>query len=163
MALARVPPNGEDARQPHQERGSRMAKQQAYLDYLARIPMFSTCTRKELGAVARRSTDVTFPAGEVLMREGEPGYEAFVIVDGAVQVAREGSELAVLGAGDFFGELALLDRAPRTATVTTLAPTEAVVLTLQEFDALLEEAPTISRKLLQGLARRLAEVDRRVS
>ena len=138
-----------------------MARSDAYLDHLARVPMFSACGTDELRAVARRSTDVSFPAGEVLLREGEPGYEAFVIVDGAVRVERGGEEVAVLGPGDFFGELALLDRSPRTATVTTIAPTEAVVLTLQEFDALLEEAPSITRKLLQGLARRLAEVDRR--
>jgi len=138
-----------------------MARSDAYLDHLARVPMFSACGADELRAVARRSTDVTFAAGEVLVREGEPGYEAFVIVDGAVRVERGGEEIAVLGPGDFFGELALLDRSPRTATVTTIAPTEAVVLTLQEFDALLEEAPSITRKLLQGLARRLAEVDRR--
>ena len=138
-----------------------MARSDAYLEHLARVPMFSACSTDELRAVARRSTDVSFPAGEVLLREGEHGYEAFVIVDGAVRVERAGQEVAVLGAGDFFGELALLDRSPRTATVTTIAPTEAVVLTLQEFDALLEEAPSITRKLLQGLARRLAEVDRR--
>ena len=140
-----------------------MARSDAYLEHLARVPMFSACSRQELQAVARRSTDITFPAGEVLLREGEPGYEAFVIVDGAVRVARGGEEIAVLGPGDFFGELALLDRGPRNATVTTLAPTETVVLTLQEFDALLEEAPSITRKLLQGLARRLAEVDRAAS
>lgn len=136
-----------------------MPRSDAYLDHLARVPMFSACSRQELQAIARRSTDVSFPAGEVLLREGEPGYEAFVIVDGAVQISRGGQEVAVLGAGDFFGELALLDRSPRTATVTTVAPTEAVVLTLQEFDALLEEAPTLARKILQGLARRLTEVD----
>lgn len=136
-----------------------MPRDNAYLEHLSRVPMFSACSRQELQAIARRSTDVSFPAGEVLLREGEPGYEAFVIVDGAVEVSRGGREVAVLGAGDFFGELALLDRSPRTATVTTVAPTEAVVLTLQEFDALLEEAPTLARKILQGLARRLTEVD----
>lgn len=138
-----------------------MPRGNAYLEHLSRVPMFSACSRQELQAIARRSTDVSFPAGEVLLREGEPGYEAFVIVDGAVQVSRGGREVAVLGAGDFFGELALLDRSPRTATVTTVAPTEAVVLTLQEFDALLEEAPTLARKILQGLARRLGEIDHR--
>lgn len=136
-----------------------MPRGNAYLEHLSRVPMFSACSRQELQAIARRSTDVSFPAGEVLLREGEPGYEAFVIVDGAVEVSRGGREVAVLGAGDFFGELALLDRSPRTATVTTVAPTEAVVLTLQEFDALLEEAPTLARKILQGLAHRLGEVD----
>lgn len=139
-----------------------MGRTDGYLEHLARVPMFSACSDDELRAVARRSTDVTFPAGEVLLREGEPGYEAFVIVDGEVQVTRGGVEIAVLGPGEFFGELALLDRSPRSATVTTLTPTEAVVLTIQEFDALLEEAPSITRKLLQGLARRLAEVDRTV-
>lgn len=140
-----------------------MGKRDAYLEYLARVPLFSACSRQELQAVARRSTDVSFPAGEVLIKQGESGYEAFVIVDGAVEVSRDGTQLAVLGDGDFFGELSLIDRSPRTATVTTLAPTEAIVLTLQEFDALLEEAPSITRSMLMGMAARLASLDQRVS
>jgi len=140
-----------------------MGKRDAYLEYLGRVPLFSACTKQELQAVARRSTDVSFPAGEVLIKQGESGYEAFVIVDGAVEVSRDGTQLAVLGDGDFFGELSLIDRSPRTATVTTLAPTEAIVLTLQEFDALLEEAPSITRSMLVGMAARLAILDERVS
>lgn len=136
-----------------------MSKRNAYLEYLARVPMFSACTDKELEAIARRTTDVSLPAGEVVIHEGRIGYEFFVLVDGEVRVTRGEHELAKLGPGDFFGELALLERSPRTATVTTLTPIEAVVLTAQEFDAFLEEAPSVARTILQGVARRLRELD----
>lgn len=137
-------------------------KRDAYLDYLARVPMFSACSKKELQAIAKRTTDVTFGEGHEIVQEGRQGYEFFVITDGRVKVSRNQRKVAELGPGDFFGELSLLDRAPRSATVTALTPVEAVVLVSQEFDSLITEAPSVTRKLLQGLAQRLREVDRTV-
>jgi CRP/FNR family cyclic AMP-dependent transcriptional regulator len=136
-----------------------MAKQNAYLDYLAKVPIFSACSRQELEAVARRTTDVTLPAGDQVVAEGRAGYEFFVVVDGQVSVTRAGHEIATLGPGDYFGELALLDRSPRTATVTTLTPVEAMVLSAQEFDAFLDEVPSVARTILAGVARRLRELE----
>lgn len=136
-----------------------MVKRNAYQQYLARVPMFSACADKELEAIARRTTDVSLPAGEVVIEEGRVGYEFFVLTEGEVQVTRGNQVLAKLGPGDFFGELALLERGPRTATVTALTPIEAVVLTAQEFDAFLEEVPSVARTILQGVARRLRELD----
>lgn len=137
-----------------------MGKRDAYLEHLGRVPLFAACTKRELQAVARRSTDVRFGAGHRLVEEGERGYEFFVLVEGTVRVTRRGRKVADLGPGDFFGELALLDHGERTATVTSATPVEAVVLTSQEFDAVLRDVPTLSRRILQGLAGRLRAVDR---
>lgn len=140
-----------------------MVKQNAYLEHLAKVPIFSACSRQELEAIACRVTDVTLPAGEVVVAEGRAGYEFLVIVQGEVAVTKGDREVARLGAGDFFGELSLLDRGPRTATVTTLTDVEAIVLSAQEFDAFLEEVPSVARAILAGAARRMRELDPQAS
>lgn len=139
-----------------------MARRSAYLQHLARVPLFSACSQDELRRVARNTTDIAVAAGQVLVREGQRGYEFFVIVDGRAEVSRLGRPVAQLGPGDFFGELALLDRAPRDATVTALTAMEVVVITKTEFDTVLAEAPRMTTKLLAGMARRLRQLDERV-
>jgi CRP-like cAMP-binding protein len=138
-----------------------MARKKDYLEHLARVPMFSACSKKDLEAVARQADEVQFEAGDKLMREGEPGREFFVILDGAAEVSRKGKRLGTLGAGGFAGELALLDRAPRNATVTAMTPVTALVLGQREFSGLLATVPAITQKLLVGMARRLHELDAR--
>src|SRR5207248_6911876 len=93
-----------------------------------------------------------------LMTEGQPGQEFFVIVDGEVGVTAGSETLAKLGPGAYVGELALLDPGPRTATVTALRDTSAVLLGSREFYAAVEESPVLARKLLAGMAHRLREV-----
>ena len=87
--------------------------------------------------------------------EGELGREAFVLLSGGAEVRRDGEVVAELGPGDWVGELALLDGGPRTATVTTTAPSDLLVLTRGAFNGVLDEVPTIAHKLLVTLARRL--------
>ena len=101
-------------------------------------------------------------AGEPLVREGDVGHEFYIIVDGKATVSRGGRELATLGPGDFFGELALLDGHRRNATVTSATPLDVLCVGQQEFAALLSDLPQLSRKLLTGMARRLHELDSRV-
>lgn len=136
-----------------------MSRRDLYLEHLARVPLFAMCSRRELGMIARRGTDVLAEPGRVLTREGAAGYEFFIILDGRATVTRGGREVAVLGPGDFFGELALLDRAPRNATVTATTTVELLVVSSREFRALLGEAPTLTSKLLAALAHRLRELD----
>ncbi len=138
-----------------------MRKKDRYIEHLSRVPLFSACSKRELAMIARRATDLRFPPGRELVHAGDPGYEFFVIVEGKASVTRDGAEVAVLGAGDFFGEMALLRRAPRSATVTTESHLEALVVSVQEFRALLEEAPSLTYKLLAGLATRLHELETR--
>jgi CRP/FNR family transcriptional regulator, cyclic AMP receptor protein len=138
-----------------------MAKRNTYTEHLARVPIFSACTKRELELIARRGTDIVFDAGAQVVREGSQGYEFFVIVDGKASVSRAGRQVATLGPGDFFGELSLLDRTPRNATVTADTRLETVVVSSQEFRSLLEEAPGLTYKLLAGMARRLRDLDSR--
>ncbi len=136
-----------------------MARQTEYIEHLKKVPLFSACTKKELALVARNSEHIDFQPGTVLTKEGQLGYEFFMIVDGKAKVERGGKQVAVLGPGDFFGELSMLDRAPRNATVTAITPMEVVLLPQREFSGLLDVVPGLAHKLLVGLARRIHEMD----
>lgn len=139
-----------------------MAKLDAHLERLSKVPLFSRCDKKQLKAIAHRATELKFEPGRTLTREGSRGYEFFVIIDGKATVTRGDTEVATLGPGDFFGELALLDREPRTATVTVDSPMDALVIDSREFRSLLEEAPELTYSVLAGLAKRFRELDDQV-
>jgi CRP-like cAMP-binding protein len=139
-----------------------MTRRDAYIDHLQRVPLFSACSRDELRKVSRRTTDIPIAEGHTLVNEGDRGLEFFVIVGGQAKVSRRGRKVGELGPGDFFGELSLLIDAPRNATVTAVTPMEAIVLSRKEFDAALAEAPRMTRKIMTGMASRLAEHDSRV-
>jgi len=139
-----------------------MARRDAYIEHLAQVPLFSACTKDELRKLARRTTDIPISEGHVLVREGDRGLEFFVIVNGRARVTRRGRKVSELGPGDFFGELALLIDAERNATVTAVTPMEAIVLSRRDFEAALADAPRMTRRLLSGMAKRLAEFDSRV-
>jgi len=136
-----------------------MARRDAYIDHLARVPLFSACSRDELRKLSRRTTDIPISEGHTLVKEGERGLEFFVIVNGRAKVSRRGRKVGELGPGDFFGELALLIDANRNATVTAVTPMEAIVLSRREFEAALADAPRMTRKIMAGMAARLAQFD----
>jgi CRP-like cAMP-binding protein len=139
-----------------------MVGRDAYIEHLTHVSLFSSCSRDELRKLSRRTTDIPIPEGQVLVKEGERGLEFFVIVSGRAAVSRTGRKVGELGPGDFFGELALLIDAERNATVTALSPMEAIVLSRREFEAALADAPRMTRKIMSGMAKRLAEYDSRV-
>jgi CRP/FNR family transcriptional regulator, cyclic AMP receptor protein len=130
-----------------------------YLESLGQLVVFKGCTRAELIALSRHTTPLPIRAGTVLCREGAPGRQAFIIVDGQAAVTLGGKEIARLGPGDPCGEMALLEQAPRTATVTALTPMEALVLSPSDFLSLLTDAPTVTRRLLVSLSHRLRRAD----
>lgn len=136
-----------------------MAGRDAYIEHLTQVPLFSACSKDELRKLSRRTTDIPIAEGHVLVKEGDRGLEFFVIVSGRAKVSRKGRKVGELGPGDFFGELALLIDADRNATVTALTPMEAIVLSRREFEAALADAPRMTRKIMSGMARRLAEYD----
>jgi len=138
-----------------------MAKRDAFIDHLQQVALFGACSRKDLQLVARRAEDVRVPAGKTLVEEGETGHEFFVILDGTARVTRQGRKIANLGPGAAFGELALLEKAPRNATVVADSDMELVVLGQREFAGLIDEVPGFARKLLAGMAHRLREADAR--
>jgi len=122
---------------------------------LSQVPLFAGCSRRDLQTISRVVKDIDHSSGTVIAREGEPGVGLFVIVDGTADVTIGGSRKAKLGPGDFFGEIALLDGGPRTATVTATSDIQMLGLTEWVFRGLLQEHPTIAVKTLQQMASRL--------
>jgi CRP/FNR family cyclic AMP-dependent transcriptional regulator len=130
---------------------------------LSKIWLFSTCSARDLRTIRRALDEVTVPAGRVLCEEGTIGREFFLIVDGAASVKRNGRKIATLGPGQYFGELALLDRRPRSATVTSDTEMRLLVLDQRQFNGLLDAVPALGRKLLAATATRLRESDAKAS
>lgn len=126
------------------------------IELLARVPLLARCSKRELARIAALADLVEFREGETVMREGRPGLEFFVIVDGKARVTRRGRKLANLGAGDWFGEIALLSDTPRTATVVAGSPLRALVLTRSGLSALIRDVPSIGTKVLSAVGDRLA-------
>ena len=125
---------------------------------LRRAPLFSELSKKELTQLARMAEDVEIDAGETLCKEGQVGREFFVIVEGEVEVTRRGRKVKRQGGDEFFGEIALLEDVPRTATVRAKTPLRLFVLTGRDFRALVAGSPSVERKVMKSLARRLLDV-----
>ena len=126
-------------------------------EHLARIPLFSGCSKKELQSVARSIKQINHPAGTVIAREGDPGAGLFIIGEGEADVTVGGKKVNRLGAGDSFGEMALLDGGPRTATVTAATPVKIYALSEWAFRGLLADQPAIAMRTLEAMAERLRE------
>jgi CRP/FNR family transcriptional regulator, cyclic AMP receptor protein len=136
----------------------RLFTQDTKVEALKRAPLFAGLSRKELVQLARVSEDLEVPPGKVLCKEGQTGREFFVIVDGEVEVTRNGKHVATRTGGEFFGEIALLEDTPRTATVTAKTALRFFVLTRKDFRHLVNENPNVERKVLRALARRVVEL-----
>jgi CRP-like cAMP-binding protein len=128
----------------------------AKVELLRSVPLFSGCSKTELRRLAATADEVDLREGHVLMREGRPGREFFVLIEGSVEVTAKGRKLTDLGGGDWFGEIALLTKVPRTATVTTTSAVRALVLTDRAFRQLVETMPSIGIKVLASVGERLA-------
>jgi CRP-like cAMP-binding protein len=126
------------------------------LDTLRRLPLFAGVSARDLRAVSKLADEIDVPAGFELTREGEPGRELVLIVDGFAEVTREGRRINAVRDGDIVGEIAVLTRGERTATVTTTAPTRAFVFTGRDFWTLLERVPSIRYKVLERFAAHVA-------
>jgi CRP-like cAMP-binding protein len=125
------------------------------MDLLARVPLFSGCSKRELQEVAALADELDLSEGTVLIKEGERGREFFVIVDGTVAVTKDGRRVSTLGGGDWIGEIALVSDVPRTATVTTTSPVRLLVVTDRAFSGLIKRSPSIALKVLASVAERL--------
>jgi CRP/FNR family cyclic AMP-dependent transcriptional regulator len=130
-------------------------RQDTKVAVLKQSPLFGGLSRKQLAQIARLSDDLDVPAGTALCREGSRGQEFFVIVEGEAEVTKRGRHIATVGPGEFFGEIALLERVKRTATVTAVTPLRFFVISDRAFHSVLDTDPTIERTLLRTLARRL--------
>lgn len=131
-----------------------MAKDQK-LELLAGVPLFRELGKRELQRVGQLADVLDRPAGRTLMRQGEVGMEAMVIVTGRAQVERDGQVVDEIGPGAVVGEMALLSGRPRVATVTLLTDAELLLLARREFQALMDEMPSVRTQVLESLAMRL--------
>jgi CRP-like cAMP-binding protein len=131
------------------------ARQDSKVDAIAHVPLFSAASKSELRKIASITDEIDIRKGKNLTKEGASGHEFFVIVEGTAEVRRQGKKVRTLGPGDFLGEISLISRKPRTATVTAVTPMRALVITEQSFRALLEEQPAIGVKVLRSLAERV--------
>jgi CRP/FNR family transcriptional regulator, cyclic AMP receptor protein len=125
------------------------------VDLLRTVPLFSACSRRELRRIAAIADEIDVDEGKVLARQGDPGRELFILLEGTVKVERYGEQVNALGPGDFVGESALILGKARNATITTTSPVRVLVITDNSFRRLLREDPKISTKVLETAAARM--------
>jgi CRP/FNR family transcriptional regulator, cyclic AMP receptor protein len=126
---------------------------------LSGVALFSPCAKHELKRIAALVDEIEAPEGKTLAREGDYGSEFFVVVKGTATAKRRGRKIGTIGPGSFFGELALLDQGPRVATVTADTDMQLLVLTSRAFSSLLDDVPSVSRRILRGMAERLRDAE----
>ena len=131
-------------------------RRDAKVELLKRVPLFSDCSKAELRALAQTADELDVREGTVLTREGRPAREFFVLIDGTARVTKGGKNVADLGSGDWFGEIALLTGGPRTASVTATSPVDVLVITDRRFRTVVETMPSIALKVLSCVGERLA-------
>ena len=132
----------------------------AKLKKLAKVQLFSACTKTDLGRIASLADEIEVEAGHVLMRQGEPAHEAFVVLAGNATVSLRGGKKARLGPGDCFGEMALLKPdGKRSATVTARTDMDLLVLGSREFSALIDQVPSVGKRVLAAVGDRLGQAE----
>ena len=130
-------------------------------DQLRGVQMFSACTDKELAQIARACDEVSVDPDAVIVEEGAEGEDFYLVVTGEAAVTRGGQPVATVASGEYFGELSLLDRGPRNATVTAKTAMSLLKLGRSEFGAVLDSWPGVAHKLLEQMAKRLRLADER--
>jgi CRP/FNR family cyclic AMP-dependent transcriptional regulator len=135
--------------------------------FLRRVPLFSGLTEGQLETLAAGSARRSYPKGRTIVSEGEPSQSMYILLAGRAKVQRSDSEgkeviLAVLGSGEFIGEMSLIDDAPRSASVITLEPCEFMAVSKEAFKAMLVQSPEVAMNVMRGLVRRLREADKKI-
>jgi CRP/FNR family cyclic AMP-dependent transcriptional regulator len=148
------------ARQTRPSQVGRRGKD-AKVELLGNVPLFSACSKRDLRRIAALVEEIDVPEGRVLMRQGEPGRECFVIADGQAKATVRGSGSGSLGPGDVVGEMSLLDERPRSATVTAKTDMHLLVLSSRSFSALINQVPLVARRIMATLAGRVREAEAR--
>ena len=130
-------------------------RRDAKVELLKKVPLFADCSKSELRELAKSADELDLREGTVLTREGRPGREFFVLIDGTVKVTKNGKKVAELKGGDWLGEIALLTDKPRTATVTATSAVDVLVITDRRFRNVVETMPSIAIKVLSQVGDRL--------
>ena len=126
------------------------------MELLKQVPLFAKLDKKGLQQVAQITDEIDLPAGKEMATEGDRGREFFVLLKGEAEVTKNGSRINTMKEGDFFGEIALVTKMPRTATVTATSDVDVLVITEPAFDNLLKKSPEIGRSVAEALAERVA-------
>jgi CRP-like cAMP-binding protein len=129
------------------------------IELLRKVPLFSELGRRHLNVIAGVADEVKVEAGTALARQGRLGREFVLIVDGSARVETDGKVLARLEAGDFCGEMSLIDGKPRCATVVAESPCVLLVVHTRSFRRLLDAVPGLQRKILITVCQRLRDAD----
>lgn len=137
-----------------------MASKKTPLQYLAQVPLFSSCSTRDLGKIAKAADRIDMVAGTTIITQGTAGKQAFVLLSGSATVKRNGKKIATVQAGAIVGELSLLDRGSRTATVVCDTDCELLVVDARHLFAVIDEVPAMAHKLLAALATRIRDLDR---
>ena len=132
------------------------------LELLRSIPIFAACGPGDLQRVSQLVDEVDIPDGTVIMREGDPGREMFIVVSGKGRAERDGRLLTEFGPGAVFGEMSLIAEGPRTATVTAVGPMRAFVVGHREFHSLMDNHATFKMSVLEGLAKKVRRLEENV-
>ncbi len=125
-------------------------------ELIRKVPLFARCSRAELKEIAKLADEIDLAEGKEMTREGAPGREFFVLLEGTADVKKNSRKVNTLGPGDFFGEIALVSHEPRTATVIASSPIRALVITDRSFRRLLDDAPRVKTRVMEAMAERLA-------
>jgi CRP-like cAMP-binding protein len=125
-------------------------------ELIRKVPLFARCSRAELKEIAKLADEIDLSEGKEMTREGAPGREFFVLLEGTADVKKNSRKVNALGPGDFFGEIALVSHEPRTATVIASSPIRALVITDRSFRRLLDDAPQVKTRVMEAMAQRLA-------
>ena len=126
-------------------------------DRLKGVPLFSHCSKKELDFLSTRVDELTIPAGKTLLVQGQPTDTFYIVLDGEVEVSVDGRPLKRLKAGDFFGEIGMIDRGLATATVTTTQPAQTLALSHAQFRDAIKGNDALVLQLMAAMAQRLRE------
>ncbi len=137
-----------------------MASKKQHLETLRGVSLFSGCSNKDLEKVVKATDEIRMTAGTLIVDQGQTGREAFVVLDGEVEIKRNGRKVATLGAGSVVGELSLLDHGPRTATAICTTDCTLLVVDQRRFLGVIDTVPALSHKLLASLASRIRDLDR---
>lgn len=139
----------------------RRKSKDAKVELLRGVSLFSACSDRELARIASLVDEIEVREGKILTREGQPGSEAFVVIEGQARVTvGNRAKVAPLGPGSAIGEMSLLDQGPRSATVTAETEMRLLVLDSRSFSALIAEIPSVARKVLRTMAERLRMAER---
>lgn len=131
--------------------------------FLSRVPLFANCSPQEIAAITAVAQEHAYAPQQVIVTQGTPGQAFYLVLSGRVEIIRDNRSLGTLDAGNFFGDMSLLDSAPRSATIRAIEQTSCLMLSSWDFKAVLERTPSIAIRLLEVMSRRLRVADERLS